>query len=199
MALNFRENGRTYLLIAVVTVLLIAPFVYLAVKKGNLSGKTSSTGEYYDKNSGETVSNPAGKAPENFGGTADHPVYLGFSKLLDIGVSKYQLEALKYAFEQYGKSSNQSPKEVSLTVDSIHSTLHNPSDPNSKDTVTFDVTLDRKQAYKAKVEYSDITAVRLYLSDPQTGSLIYDSKIVDRYSSDDYGGDGTPPEARPKQ
>lgn len=197
MALNVKENARTYILIGLVTLLLIAPFVFLAIRKSGQTKKAGSNGEYYDKNSGETISDPNGKTPENYGGNAEGPVYLGFSKLLDVGVSKFQLDAVKYAFEQFGQANNKTIREVSLTVDSLNVTPHDPKNSDSKDTAYFDVTLDRKENYKARVEYFDISAVRLYLTDPKTGKIVYDSKTIDRNSQDNYGGDGTPPENRP--
>jgi len=195
MAINFKENGRLYLIIAVVSIALVAPFIYLAIKQSGRNGATGNE-EYYDPGSGETVSNPSGRTPENFGGNAEGPVYLGFGELLDVGMSKYQLEAVKYAFEQYGRTTNQKVQEVSLTVSSLTIEGHNKDDPTPKDKVFFDVTINRKQNLKARVDYFDITSVQLYLSDPKTNAVIFDSKVIDQNSDDDYGGDGTPPELR---
>ena len=196
MAVNLKQNGRLYAIIVIVTIALIAPFIYLAVKQSGQKAGTS-TGEYYDPGSGETVSDPAGRTPENFAGNAEGPVYLGFSKLLDIGLTTYQLDAVKYTFEQYGRTSNQKIEEVSLTVNSLATERHNEEDPIPKDKVFFDVTINRKQTFKARVDYFDLTSVQLYLSDPKTGKVIYDSKVIDQNSDDEFGGDGVPPESHP--
>lgn len=197
MAVNIKDNGRLYAVIAIVSIALIAPFIYLAIKQFGPK-TTPDSNEYYDQGSGETVSDPAGRTPENFAGNAEGPIYLGFSKLLDKGLTKYQLDAVKYAFEQYGKASNQKIEEVSLTVSSLTTERHNENDPIPKDKVFFDVTINRKQTFKTRVDYFDITSVQLYLSDTKTGAVVFDSKVIDQNSDDEYGGDGTPPEARPR-
>ena len=140
-------------------------------------------GSYYDKGSGETVSNPAGKTPETFGGTVDTPIFLGFDDLLTIGVSKLQLDAIKKAFDNYSKDGNKHIKEVSVTIASIKRVGPDRDSNEPGDIVTFDVTLDRKQTFKAKVESQSLTVSRLYLSDPN-GKLVFDSYDIDASTAD---------------
>lgn len=196
MSSNNHNNVRLNLVIAITTIVLISPFVYLAIKRAGNNNQSAGTNEYYDPGSGETVSDPAGRTHENFGGNAEGPVYLGFSKLLGLGVTKYQLEAIKFAFEQFGISSRQKIEEVSITLDTLRTERYAEDDPNPKSKVYFDVTVNRKVIYKARVEYFESTAAQLYLSDPKSGRVIYDSKVIDLNNGDNYGGDGTPPEAR---
>lgn len=136
--------------------------------------------EYVDPGSGETVSNLP-NTPEGEGG----PVLLGISKLLDFGLSKDQLDGLKIAFKNFSQLSKPAYKEISITVKSI---VVAPRDRESNETterMSFDVMVDRKQAFFAKLEYFDLTAVRLYVYAKNDNRLVYDSKTIDLSQAED--------------
>src|SRR5688500_8888385 len=81
-------------------------------------GREENSREYYDKASGETVSDPDNRTPETFGRKGDEPVYLGTSKLLDVGVTSTQLAGTKLAFYNYSKQRKTRIKEVSVDINS---------------------------------------------------------------------------------
>jgi hypothetical protein len=158
---------------------LVSVVIYLAVTRTGQKGQVAnSTNTYYDPRSKETVSDPAGKTPENYGVNPDQPIYLGFSRLITVGVTKYQVSATESALYQYSKLSKKNAKEVSITVDSVTVAAADPKNPNIQ-TVLFDVTFDRTTTYKARLECFDLTSVKLHLLDAKTGSPVYDSEVVD--------------------
>ncbi len=157
--------------------IIIGVVLFLNPVKNPTGANTTSNGEYYDAKSGETVSDPAGKAPDTYG-TAEQPIYLGFSTLLSSGLSKYQLAAVKSALVQYSKSSQKNFKEFSLDVSSVKTISPNQDDADPKSTVSFALTADRKISFGARFEYTDINSMRLYLKD-ENGSQVFDSQVID--------------------
>lgn len=139
------------------------------------ASNSQKPGEYFDRGSGETVYDPEGRTPEKFGQDENQPLILGISKLLDYGLTKYQLEALATAFTNYSESKQQLG-EVSIQVATIAA---QPRDPNSeKDTLKFDAVFDRKDTYLVTLDYFDLTAVRLIIS-AADGKEIYNSGVID--------------------
>ncbi len=136
------------------------------------------SGRYVDTRSGEVVSDPAGKAPDQYGVPSNQPLYLGFSELTNVGISKYQMEGLKSALYEYAKGVQGGIKEFSITVATIKTT---PSDPNADDphnTATFDLTTNRTTTFAARLEYSGVSTIRLYLF--KDGKQAYDSASIDQ-------------------
>lgn len=142
---------------------------------------TPQTNQRYDANSGDTVSDPEGKAPDSYGVSKDMPLFLGFASLLDYGITKYQLDATKTAFYNYSQTKTPKIKEVSIGSGTIKAAPRNPNAPSSTDYVTFDVLIDQKTTYKAKLEFSRLTVVRLYLYSGST--LVYDSNGINSQSN----------------
>lgn len=130
----------------------------------------STVGAYVDPGSGETIYNPPNKAPENYKGNT--PAYLGFSKLLDIGLTDTQLGALKSYFSDYSTQQKKPFSEISLDVSSLTQTI----DPDTGSvTVTFTVTFNRTIMSKAVLTYDNITNVTLNLYNQTDNSLQYSS------------------------
>lgn len=144
--------------------------------KGKTNDFTGQQG-YYDSNSHQTVSDPSGKTPDTYGATTDAPIYLGNEALLDHGVTITQVGDYKFALYQFLKTNKIKATEASIVVDSV---VKPPIDPNrTTDTLTiyFNVVINRKTAYNATLDYSNLDTANLKLTD-NTGAQVYDSGPV---------------------
>lgn len=171
-----RLNRKTIAILAIIVIVVLA-LVLLAFSSNKNDSPDLDAGKYYDPNSGETVSNPPGKTPDTFGTNANGPIYLGLKGLTEAGLSEEQVGRLKYAFELYSSQNKKNIKEVSINASSITSGPHarNSNDPFS---LLFDVIFDRKDSFKARIEYQRTDDLRLYLYDSRTNALAYDSGPV---------------------
>jgi len=185
MILNFKSKKQIYIIVALLAVLVMLLLIFAGSRKNNQTGNVNSTEEYYDKNSGETVSNPANRTPEKYGVIDEKPLYLGISKLLDKGVTFDQVEATKEALNRFSKSDNKNIKEFSLDIQSIDQIIPKATDPpDTKATMYFNLTTDRTQTYKAKLEYFELTAIHLYVYDSRSNKLIYESGTLSSDSAE---------------
>ena len=181
------KSRKHVVVLCVVIGLLFLVWLYFAIKSGQ---RGVGPGDYYDKGSKETVSNPPNRQAETYGTTkTDRPVYLGFSKLLDIGITSLQVEATREAFYRYSRAGQKNIKEVSIFVDTIRSVYKDRESTDTKRTATFDVKIDRKDTLKAKLEYFELRVVRLYLYDSKTNGTLFDSSDIDVYGDPNSGGD----------
>lgn len=130
----------------------------------------SCTIEYFDPGSGETVDTTPNQGPE-LNGRVNNITYLGFAKLLNIGVSGDQIDIIKSDFLKYSSSLETPLKEVSITVASIRQTV-NDGDVELK----FTLTINRESTLNAQVNYFGIGAPELKLSTTDNDNTIYDSK-----------------------
>lgn len=135
----------------------------------NIRKDTSNPDEYYDKGSGETVSNPKNKTPEIFGIEPGEPTYLGFSKLIDAGLTTEQLDLVKSIFAVFSLSDDRYITELSVTINTIE---QNISDESLS--ISFEITADRKTKYSCIVSYTGLSDARLVVSDSE-GKQIFDS------------------------
>ena len=172
-----RMNKKTVAILA--SSALIVSLVVIIFLLGNHPVKNNKN-EYFDKNSGETISDPEGKSPETANSSDNIPVFLGFKEIINAGLSKYQQEAIMKTFESYSKDHNNTVKEVSLKISSLKTTISNDTD-STKNNITFDVTINRKNNYIAKVEYFDISSVQLFLYS-KDNTPVYTSPIIDGYT-----------------
>jgi hypothetical protein len=138
---------------------------------------TTGKGEYYDPNSKETVSDPNGKGPDNYGADPAAPIFLGTSSLLDNGVAFDQEQDMRFAIFQYFNGKKEKVKEVSVVVDSVKPVPRSADDQNPRFTINFNIVVDRKTTYKVRMEYFDLSSIQLYMSD-SSGTQIYDSGVV---------------------
>jgi hypothetical protein len=168
-------------LIYIAGAVLIIIIVGVVALIGNYNTHRKET--YYDPGSGETISNPINKSPEVAGGNPHAPVYLGFKKLVDVGLSQYQQQGLMKSLEDYSSKHDNALKEVSITANSIKTNLADPTKPNDRDNVTFELTFNRNQKVNAKLEYFDISAIQLYLYAQDSGQNLYTSDVVDTFQS----------------
>jgi len=172
---NLTPRGQK-LLIGAVTIFIILPIFYLAYTTASDSDP-SKKGSYYDKASGETVTNN-NQTPETFGTDGNNQTYLGIADLLTIGVSQYQVTALKTALTDYGKTRTPQSQEYSVATKTISLDARDPEGKETADTVRFDVLVNRKDTYKATLRYFDITSIKLTLN-AKNGELIYSSPTID--------------------
>lgn len=172
-------NRKRKLLIAGVVVILLIIFGIIIALSGKSEKKQdipdiNNSGRYKDPNSGQTVSDPPEKAPELYGRNADAPIFLGDTKLLNYGVSSYQRKDFQFGIFTYFQSVSKKIKEVSVDVSTITIKPHNRSTPTTIDTAYFDVVIDRKDRFKVQMDYYNITAIHMYMTD-STGKQVYDS------------------------
>ncbi len=173
---NTTEKRRKLLTIiglVIIAIVLVASLILVFSKKS----KPNNEGEYLDPLSHQTISDPKGKSPETNGKENIRPVYLGFNTLIDQGLSSDQLSGLETAFYRYSTQQLQAIKEISVDVDNI-TTYQDKSFANGSFVMQFKVRFDRKTDYTAKVEYSGLSVVRLYLLGANN-QIIYDSQVID--------------------
>lgn len=104
------------------------------------------------------------------------PTYYGTDDLLNIGLSSDQLNSVEYAFGQYFRSAKKTVKRIDIS--SVQAVSRNPNDPSPLNTVNFNVTFNTNDSYQARVDYSSITTIHLYLYNPTNNALVYDSGDV---------------------
>lgn len=170
-----RQNKKTILLIAGGVVVLIL-VLFLVLQQSN-NQIPPDTGLYHDPHSGETVSDPENWEPENFAMQSNTPIFLGFSKLLDIGVTQFQLDAAKGGFTEYSTTKNNYIKEVSLHVNSIKREPFDRESPDPTQRVAFTVTINRTEVLEAKIIYTSIQNATLLLY--KDGGQIFESTSAD--------------------
>lgn len=140
----------------------------------------AQAGQYVDQFSHETVSSPAGKQPDKFGVPKNAPLYLGFDKLLNYGLTLGQIKSSETAFFKYSQALSKPVQRVSVGVDNI-SAGHVTTNPNALFSVSFPVQFDGSAIYQAEIDHSGLTDVQLYLKDSKSNKIVYDSGII--YSS----------------
>lgn len=166
-----RIFNKKILIIVSLCLLLMIGFIVFRVLTNNKNEEidSSKTIIYEDSGSGETVIDTPNKTKEKAMG--DSFVMLGFTKLLEIGVSYNQLEKIKTHFSDYSMKLEDHFKEISITTSSIKSTFN--SDTNER-IITFSVIIDRKTSLEAKITYIGLGSPSLYLYD-EYGNQIHKS------------------------
>ncbi|HET9850419.1 MAG TPA: hypothetical protein VFP35_02230 [Candidatus Saccharimonadales bacterium] len=174
-----RLANRRYLLIlgCSLLILLIVIAALLAFRNQPKVPGKNSLSQHVDTFSGETVSNPKGVAPEKYGVSPNTPVYLGFDKLLNYGLTDIQLNLVKLAFYKYSQSLAKPLGQISVGANTI-TTQHDPTNPNSNFNILFKVQFDEKAIYQANVEYAGLNDARLIIT-TQSGNKEYDSGTLD--------------------
>jgi hypothetical protein len=169
------NKRRLFVLIGGVLLIVIILLVLLVHPKKTQTPKTTT---YTDPYSHETVTDVAGKAPDTYGSNPATPIYLGFDKLLDHGMTFDQEGNLKTAFDNFSKTRPKPISQVSIDVDNITAQRD-----NSSFFLFFNVMVDRSDVFKAKVDYTGLSTIRLYLSDSK-GNLVYDSQPVNTQAAE---------------
>jgi hypothetical protein len=100
--------------------------------------------------------------------------FSGANNLLTYGVTLAQLEAFKQAVFMYSNKI----KNVSINASSIKLAPHDPNSSSVGAAMNFSLIIDDKD-FSAKIEYSNLTTLRLFLYDSSGSNLIYDSQNID--------------------
>jgi hypothetical protein len=148
---------------AVVIAMVVLGFII----QSNPNATTPDEQSYVDPGSGEVIKSD--KAPQGTEESRKNAIiYPGFSKLIDRGLSPEQLQSVQQTIAEYSVENKKGFKEVSLTVDSIRHLL--PQGESTTHTITYDITVNRKDKYFMTVAYSDTATciTKLYASDKTT-------------------------------
>lgn len=171
---------KSRILIGFVIVVLGLAIIYLFDKDKNENQISSNDmGSYYDPYSGETVSDPEGKSPEDYGET-NKMVLLGMGGLLDHGLTQDQLGAYRVALDQYSAKNNNYVKEASIVVNTIER-FDEATTTSIKNGLKFDLVINRESRLQARLEYTGLSALKLYLTDPINDQLIFESREESKY------------------
>lgn len=99
----------------------------------------------------------------------------GTDALLIHGFSTQQLSNLQTAFFRYFESKKEQVRGMVLS--NIVKEPYNPDSSSEISVINFVATFDNKQSVSAKVSYSGLSSIRLYLHN-SGGDLIYDSGAI---------------------
>ena len=173
---------KTHLLIVAFVLLFIGFVIFGLVSSGKNQDQQAArdTGDYYDPYSGETVSNPEGKSPEDFGKNSGL-VLLGLGGLLDHGLTQDQLDAYRTALSQYNTKNKDYVKEASIDVSSIER-----FEEETKTTIThglkFSLIINRgEKKFTARIEYTGLSSIKLILINPDTSKKVFESSGESSY------------------
>lgn len=156
---------------AILVGIVLMPVIISLIVFVFISSRSSNSEEYFDPGSGETVSDPKGKTPELFGVDSEAPLFLGFSKLIDAGLTSGQLDLVKASFGRFSKTEDRYITELSITVDTIERT-----EEDSGFSLSFDLTANREIKYSCTVSYVGLDDARVVVSD-ESGKQIFDSSV----------------------
>jgi hypothetical protein len=159
-------NKRSIIIIA--TLLGLAIIAMAIVGFTNQRSTNTPTGTYVDPGSGETIIDSDTSSQGPTASLKNTIIYPGFSRLIDRGLSPDQVQSVQLALAEYSFENKKNFKEVSLTVDSIRHLL--PQGTSTQHTLTFDITVNRKDKYFMSVAYSDTATcvTKLYAADKTT-------------------------------
>lgn len=161
-------NRNKVILIAII---ILPVFISLAVFFMANRSSNSNSEEYLDPGSGETISTPKDKAPELFGVKNLGPLYLGFSKLLDAGLTNDQLKLVKVIFGRFAVADGRKLTELSITTKTIDTEVGEEAIK-----ITFELTADRKNKYQCTINYTGLDDAWVVVVD-KDDKLIFDSNI----------------------
>lgn len=158
--------------VAVAVLLIIITIIFQSTQKNATDTNQASQNSYYDADSGETVYNPDNRTPEGL--SADGAIILGFSSLLDIGLSSHQLELTMSYMRQYSLAhtiDSQPIDQISL----VRQTSKQMIDPTSgqKD-ITAEIKINRTTTQKVTLSYISLNDLLLRISD-RDGLVLYTS------------------------
>ncbi len=100
----------------------------------------------------------------------------GHEVLLNRGVSKAQVDGLKYSLRKFSRQSNRQVQTARIT--NVRKTPRDRYSASTSEVMTFTVSFDDKQSYNATMQYFDLTGMRLLLADPKTNVPLHDSGSI---------------------
>lgn len=127
---------------------------------------------YVDPASGETIIETEDKTKE---GWVNGPLILGFSRLLDAGLSADQFGLVSSYISDYGstkKLDNNDITQISLVVNSLEQKINTRTGNN---TIVADIQINRSVNQRLNVSYSGFTSAYIEIFDKSTNKLLYSS------------------------
>jgi hypothetical protein len=114
---------------------------------------------------------------DQFTYTVDTYAFDGLSSVVDdAGLSSQQEQALRQAVFNYSQQLKKQFGLVTLYKESLQDGPNNPTTGGG--TIYFTLGIDGKN-YSAQMDHWDLTIMRLYLRDPQTNAVLFDSGDID--------------------
>lgn len=168
-----RQSSKRIVIVAVIAFVVLG--IALLFYVGRRNSSPEGTGEYYDPASGETISNPTGRSPEKFNQASEQPVYLGFSRLVDIGLSQFQVDVIKQIFLSYSSQRKDKINELSIYKDSVSRVSFDPADEIRS--VLFDISINRGERYSVTMQYTTLRNAKIIIYEGK--NKIFESGFVD--------------------
>ncbi len=170
-------NHKTILIAGGVVALIVIVAVTLILTRGSKGSGGQATPTPTTAPTATVTPTPS---PDNQAKGSSAPTFSGFDNLLDHGVTSDQVDALKFAFTKYGQTSGKTIKQVDLDTPSL--VFAAPNQDLNYSVATFNVNLDGKTTYFAKLNYSrNLTAIELFLSTTPNSPVLYDSGNIDLF------------------
>jgi hypothetical protein len=152
------------LLIILGFIILSLMIVGIMVLIFNASQQNTSTepnqNEFVDPATGQTILNPDGKSPENYGTNPDTPVFVGFSNLLRFGARQGTVDNTKSFLNDYANqriaNDEERITEISIVVASIQHTIDSSANTS---TYTFEIIVNRGQNYNVRVTMQGVSSM----------------------------------------
>lgn len=182
-------RNKKVIIAAVIVVVVIAGSWLLTRnnQKADEPEVNLNSGQKYDPDSGETISDPKGKDVDLYGTNPDAPLVLGTSDLIAEGVTNEQTDGLKYGLYKYFGGKSKKIDRISVVVDTIEVA---PYDPYAEDSnvgkINFNVRVNQDKLYKVLFKYFDLDSVQVLIYDDTGATLLHDSgPLVDKDLSSD--------------
>ena len=109
--------------------------------------------------------------------TVNSITYIGFNTLLTDGLSIGQTGDLQQAIFQYSQSISAKFSQVTIPDNSVQPVPHDPNSSSMTDTINCNLQIGAT-TYPAKIEYSGLNSLELFLYNAQTNAQIYDSGTI---------------------
>jgi hypothetical protein len=154
--------------ITVVVMIIAGAILYFVVPKSS-SNQPVIGSVYHDPSSGESIAeNSHLRQSAKDSNLPDQPTYLGFSKLIDYGLSSSQLIQVKSALYNYSQKQSTKFTEISLVIDSVRQP--DPAPGSRVLSYEFNIKVNRSDDYFMRVEFTDTSSctVTIYKADKTT-------------------------------
>jgi hypothetical protein len=167
--------------IGAIVALVIVGIAVLAFRPGGPGA--ALTGNY---GSGASPS-PSASAKPTPTPTPDDPAkaptttmdFSGTDALYNIGLSTNNIDALRYAYNKWGKAANMNLVQVAVKDGTVKTRPRYRNDPGR--TIEYDVVVNATDTYHSVVSISNTTAIDLYINKPPSTTVIYHSGVIDLF------------------
>lgn len=164
-------NNQKKLIIAIVLFValsVIAIIATLLIKSAQNQPEKRVSTTSVDSVSGETVIKGTNTGVTDPNAQPNQPGYLGFSSLVDRGLSIGQVGIIQSALTSYSLNNRSTFKQVSLDKNNINRIMQ--SSPDDPSMLTFPIVVNQKDHYFVTVSYNtpDTATTKLYKADKTT-------------------------------